>query len=781
MKNETRLPDHIKKLEYIILEADTICDLQEQTAFLSGQQQNINESLSALETAGHWEELGCMLNVLKNQFISCPISLFSPQPSLSLCKGLQNSKAEISNKTALLTIKRAKALKKNAEKPNQKKYTNRHRFIELSIRLIWELFDASDKWPYEKTVMDKKEACSFIADCYLLRSKLALPKGSKIPEKKVEALLKAWKWAKQYKETDDLKIEIALELDRWDKNRPKSWIENKLHVFLNNNELDFTKLLHWVVNDRARNMPVKMSEENYDKMMGVSCKSGEKILLPFYQARAAFRTCASDLKEKLEKAVEQLERLPLSHYLWDDTIDLLSAAAKDSKFQGTWKNAAIKAWKKCKEAESRLKLSLQVRWYWARHRELYDLAFKAAIDTDNLLLAADITDLQKSRPTIKQRALERYLTKKGDKDMLRKISEIEAKFATDNYIQGIDDIKSIPCETFKPGEFLNIPDKWAAIHFNIAQNKTSHALIFENNNCQVIEINISDLSDLWDVYKKWKTDLNDYGSNVQKTNKALIELCSKEGCMLSPVMEKVQSENIIFIPHGFLHLVPLHASIINNKYLFEDKNCLFLPAWSMAIQHGNVTDTNGNILLTNWKSEKLINDLIDSLCWNNKHQKENTPEDFFSSLEQLESSPDLLAIFSHGQGNYSNPYNSAFLMNGAPLTHQAIIQGNFSLQNTKVILTACESDLATGASELTDEHLSLASAFLRKGASEVAGALFKCFTDFSQLLIEKANKNSKTPLYKTLRLTQKDWLTKKPDELYKAAAFRTLGFPSESL
>jgi len=197
------------------------------------------------------------------------------------------------------------------------------------------LFDASDKWPYEKTVMDKKEACSFIADCYLLRSKLALPKGSKIPEKKVEALLKAWEWAKQYEGTDDLKIEIALELDRWDKNRPKSWIENKLNVFLNNNELDFTKLLHWVVNDKARNMPIEMSEENYDKMMGVSCKSGEKILLPFYQARAAFRTCASDLKEKLEKAVEQLESLPLSHYLWDDTIDLLSAAAKDSKFQGT--------------------------------------------------------------------------------------------------------------------------------------------------------------------------------------------------------------------------------------------------------------------------------------------------------------------------------------------------------------------------------------------------------------------------------------------------------------
>jgi len=59
--------------------------------------------------------------------------------------------------------------------------------------------------------------------------------------------------------------------------------------------------------------------------------------------------------------------------------------------------------------------------------------------------------------------------------------------------------------------------------------------------------------------------------------------------------------------------------------------------------------------------------------------------------------------------------------------------------------------------------------------------LFKCFTDFSQLLIEKANKNSKTPLYKTLRLTQKDWLTKKLDELYKAAAFRTLGFPVENL
>jgi hypothetical protein len=117
-------------------------------------------------------------------------------------------------------------------------------------------------------------------------------------------------------------------------------------------------------------------------------------------------------------------------------------------------------------------------------------------------------------------------------------------------------------------------------------------------------------------------------------------------------------------------------------------------------------------------------------------------------------------------------------MYGGPLTHQAIVQktDKKALLGTKVILTACESDLVSGKKDIADEHLSLASAFLQKGASEVCGTLFKCSPDIAGNIIA-GSLNSKLALYKTVHKVQRNWIKEKPNELYKAAAFRIMGFP----
>ena len=126
-----------------------------------------------------------------------------------------------------------------------------------------------------------------------------------------------------------------------------------------------------------------------------------------------------------------------------------------------------------------------------------------------------------------------------------------------------------------------------------------------------------------------------------------------------------------------------------------------------------------------------------------------------------------------------NPYRSALKMHEGPLTHQAIVQetDKEALLGTKVILTACESDLVSGANDITDEHLSIASAFLQKGASEICGTLFKCFTDISGDIIAASLDDLNSALYETVHNVQRNWIKEKSDELYKAAAFRIMGFP----
>ncbi|ETR69382.1 MAG: hypothetical protein OMM_09649 [Candidatus Magnetoglobus multicellularis str. Araruama] len=119
-------------------------------------------------------------------------------------------------------------------------------------------------------------------------------------------------------------------------------------------------------------------------------------------------------------------------------------------------------------------------------------------------------------------------------------------------------------------------------------------------------------------------------------------------------------------------------------------------------------------------------------------------------------SPNLLVIYCHGEGEYVNPYQSRLKLYGGPLTHHEIIQKvkPKALSGTRVMLTACETDLVNRKFEIVDEHLSLANAFLRKGASEVLGTLFQCDNHMSDELIEEARETTElSPLPKTIPFT----------------------------
>ena len=284
----------------------------------------------------------------------------------------------------------------------------------------------------------------------------------------------------------------------------------------------------------------------------------------------------------------------------------------------------------------------------------------------------------------------------------------------------------------------------------------------------------------WNTYKDWKADLQKAGKHPEETSSSLEKLCKACGKMLEPVLEKVKPNNIIFIPHGFLHLVPIHAALINDDPLFNTMTCLFLPAWFLAPKVSRQNNNDKGILLTNWTPETDLEEFIDHKKWINKKKTKCTPNDYFSILTSPNYEPPaLLAFYCHGQGDFMNPYRSALKMYEGPLTHQAIVQktDKKALLETKVILTACESDLVSGKKDIADEHLSIASAFLQKGASEVCGTLFKCSPDIAGNIIAGSLDDSNPALYETVHNVQRNWIKEKPEELYKAAAFRIMGFP----
>ncbi len=776
MNTTSSLPDFFEAFKNIVFEADTKNSKEERNKYLSENGNSFRQGLLALKESENWVALGAMLKIIEQFDTNSSASFFETAPSRELCKELDLHSDEINEKLMSITFVRARKLFKKAKTgEGTRKYLDRHRFVETAIRLIWELFptDTSSNWPYQK--IQKTDACEFIAKCYLLRSRLALQKGSDIPEKKIEAIQKAWDWSNDAGgKIDDLKIEIALEKDRWGENLSEDWINETLNKFFNNNTFESSNHIHRAVYDRGRHAGI-LPDDFDSKILELSADNDDPFLF-LHQAKAAYRTQAPDKGDRLEKAVSALSGVPLSYHLWDDTVDLIKKA-KGEKAVG-WDDAAIKAWEICMQEEARLKLGIQVRWYWSRQADLYELAFMAAIYKNDPVLAAKTADSLKSRPAVKLVQAENNLHK-NDREQLGKFREIETNFAVENFHAGLENAKKWNPDSLNLPGIQTIPSGWTAIHLYISLNNTGYAVVINADGKN--EIEEIEIEETWNTYKDWKADLQKAGEHLEDTSESLKKLCKACGEMLEPVFEKINTDKIIFIPHGFLHLVPIHAALINGKDpLFNTNTCLFLPAWSLAPNTSSLNNSDQGILLTNWTDKTDLEKFIDHKKWINQKRTKCTPDDYISMFNSTDYEPPaLLAFYCHGQGDFMNPYRSALKMHGGPLTHQAIVQetDKKALSGTKVILTACESDLVSGKKDIADEHLSIASAFLQKGASEVCGTLFKCLSDIAGDIIAGSLDDSNPALYKTVHNIQRNWIKDKPDELYKAAAFRIMGFP----
>jgi CHAT domain-containing protein len=751
MNAKSSLPDFFDQFKNIVFIADTKNSLEERKEYLAANGDSFRQELVALKTSENWIDLGVMLKVIEQFDINSSVSFFETAPYPKLCKNLDKHKKLIDENLAEITLARSKKLFEKAKTgESTKKYLDRHRYVETAIRLVWELFpaDSTTVWPY--TNIKKSDLYKFITKCYLLRSKLALPKGSDIPKKKIEAAQKAWEWInKADSSTDDLMIEIALEKERWEKNISKEWIKEILNSFFKNTDFYSSNPIHRSAYDKACQIGINL--KNFDnKILELPSVNNDPFFL-LHQAKAANRKSANDQGNRLKKAVSALSGIPLSYHLWDDTVDFIKKAKAD-KIDG-WDEAAINAWEICMHEEAKLKLGIQVRWYWSRQADLYELAFMAAVEKNDPVLAANSADSLKSRPSVKLVQAENSLYKK-DKKVLEKFREIETNFATGNFHTGLENAKTKKgsAGSWNLPDIQNVPTGWTAVHFYISLNDIGYAVMIDAEGKKTI--NKIQIEETWNAYKDWKVDLKKAGNKPEDTSHSLAEMCKACGRMLAPVLENIKTDSIIFIPYGFLHLVPIHAALINdNNPLFQTKKCLFLPAWSLKPDTSSQNRDDQGILLTNWTSKTDLENFIDHYKWTNTTKTKCTPDNYFSMFNvQGYKPPGFLAFYCHGQGNFINPFRSALKLNSGYLTHQDIVQKTDikALLGTKIILTACESDFVSGTNDITDEHLSIASAFLQKGASEVCGTLFECYPDIAGEIIVESLNNSNPVLYETV-------------------------------
>jgi len=801
-------PDLYKRFQSIVFEADTFVEFDGKLTYMKSQQDSINKVLAGLKTVESFDLFGAALKTLAETHSDSPIPLFAlysdvSEPSEELCKALEDKKNEIKQEKIKIDFDRANELYNKIRdglyigytgNKKLRRYTDNHRLLENAIGLMAKYFEKDEagnkKWNHKNP--SEERVRWLIARSYLLRSKLALQKGSSVPEKKLEALRKAWicitgenkdHWKKLVSpETSALKIEIILEQYRWDPDIQKKMVIDNILCFLEtleNKEFDLSVELYGLVNDVGSTLiGDDFFKSNDEKLLKVH---DETSMLSLLKAKAAFRREEETLSEYLMKAVKKLDK-PLSDHAWNTAIELINDVKEKSS---GWEDAAIEAYEKCKEKESQIGLSLGLRWYWAKSRQLYDLAFLAVVE-DDPEKAVEIADSQKSRPTIKMQAIEKFLSE-SDRDKFQKYVEADALASADIYVPELRDLKKVKNENiFETRDIFDVPKGWTAVHFYITEKREAHVLIVKpkNETERAIHVPIDNISDLWEAFRLWEADKRE-AERIPETNNTLIKLCEESGKALKPVLNKITTDKIIFIPHSFLHLIPLHASIIDDKKLFEDKKCLFLPSWSLAPLENEEAVTKDNLLICEWNKENVVKDLIESE-WSNETKHTSNVKKFFDTLEGRTNPPNLLVIFSHGQGDKINPYNSGFVMkNNERLTHQALmakLEQN-SLKGSKVLLTACETDLVSGKYNPVDEHLSLANAFLRKGADEVIGNLYKCIDDISiELINEVKNSNLlKTPLYEILQKKQVEWNGDNQDNknLYKIAVSRVIGFPKE--
>lgn len=662
------------------------------------------------------------------------------------------------------------------------------------------------------------ETLIVLARAYLRRSQIIRPKGLTTPAKKKEAIEKGIKIANG-----------AINAATTEDNKQKAYrIRGLLYVekerILEGDERLKEILLKEIKNaleESIKNGCNKFKDLEDDVKIAVLycelCKELNKescnneILQDIINSKAkdielekarAYRLLNNEkgIEEKLNTLIDQRlqkngQYIPFSAPIWDDTVRFLVKLYENNN-NDLWKKFSIKLWCVCKEIEERVPFTLHIRWYWSRMRDLYDLAFLAA--GDDYRLKAEIADSLKSRPAVKWNVLEELAG--GDDRIskwIKKLYEVEAEAFTGRYIVEYKKLRKeyekIMGEKFTPPETPDIendvPKDWIVIHFYLNhlekrenKGKGGYALIYDKD-LRTWDEKAFEFNDLFHAYMTWQTD---YNRNKEKASGSLEKLCMVIGEQMPFLFELSEDERpVLFIPHDFLHRLPLHGAIKigNGKptvFLEKHPSC-YLPAWGMTGGKRSEDTLGDSLLLKNFEysftelKNKFKSCFIDP--FKGRVIDPAKPDD----LQEITSPPKVLIILCHGKADMVNPFNSRLELNKGDATHLQILK-NINLKGSVVFLGACETELVPPFFSPPDEHLSLTSAFMINGAFCIVGVLWEVSAgDVDRVFARFLNNKNFDKLNKELKAWQYNELFKngklKKGDFYWIIPFRIVGLP----
>jgi len=624
------------------------------------------------------------------------------------------------------------------------------------------------------------------------RGRIVRPKGFSVPGKKKELFLKALdqiRIATNNKDDDQtlfLKAEIYLE---WLRFFPMELPEDLDVVFKAAQQKADEPLktnLILMIGERGSAKPIEL-----EALQNIEVDEKQE---PLTRARAAAISGNWDICAKyLSEAIKKLEIKSFFHQDWEEAVELLKKGrTKISNYQ--WATICKSLWKLTVQKENRTSNGCHLRWYWSRQREVYDLAFEAA--GNDYSKKAKITDSLKGRPALHFAQMETIA--EGEDEIKTWIEHQEAGFLN-QYISAFESAD----QGKKPGNLSwpKLPKGWIAVHFYLglgtcSGEKKGYALI---QNGQDWYQRTFDYEVLWVAYLAWQTmygkcgHLDDILKQQEVLSPVVESLCEQIGKEMPWLFDPglfPEGQAVVFIPHDFLHRLPLHMALDpkpdpGKAQLFLSLHLvLSLPAWWQASETNSppAPDTvkaNEKIFLANFENPSdAFQSLIDAIPKSVKVERVAKKSNLLEA-----NSPSLLVVYCNGEAQPGNPFASRLLFSDSGLPVSGILGSTINLRRSNIILGACETDLMLALNKTLDEHITLSSAFIQKGAELVSGTLWKIHEndeiDFIKLaLVENSSLHEQwLKWYDTNIKAYENDPKNNPRVFYKAAAIRIVGKP----
>lgn len=293
------------------------------------------------------------------------------------------------------------------------------------------------------------------------------------------------------------------------------------------------------------------------------------------------------------------------------------------------------------------------------------------------------------------------------------------------------------------------------------------AIFVLNDDLMVEEVDI-DFKDLNDKIVKFRDAIEDM-SGSESSELEIAEDIARDlyGLLIEPVKKYLHDE-IVIVPHGYLHFVPFQA-IKGDDYLIEEYNISFAPsAWSLKfLKEGNgegalvVGNTTGNLQGAE-KEAKSIAPILNTTPLIREDAKKNI------IMENMRDKK-ILHFACHGWFDATNPAFSRLILADGMLEARDFM--NMDIEARLTVLSACESALSGLASG--DELEGLVRAIHTSGSRYVIASLWSVNDSSTMELFLNFYKN-KGEVMDKMRNAEMD-LIKKGYNMYLWAPFQVYG------